>query len=395
MNKKIIKDKKIGLLGFGITNISLAKFLSSNNIDFVVWDDDKNKRADVKKQGYNVLDFTNEILDFVIISPGIKPDNKTLKKLLVNKVEVKTDLDLFFELNDTNAKYIGVTGTSGKTTAVDMLGKVFKDFKGLVGGNIGVPIFDLPFGEYIYILEVSSYQLYYLSKIKFDSALITNLSIDHVDWHGSIEEYKKAKEKIVTRTDGFVYITKDVREKLSGKYDRTVVVKNIREALCAIANEFSIIRSVAEHACDTYERLPHRLEEFLKDGDVLYVDDSKAVSPIATTHALEIYPNRDIYLLLGGKLRDKAPFEMIKLGENVKHVWLFGEAIDEIEKHILTQDVDYEVFEDMEKAIKDVVSKVSDGVVLFSPACPSFDKYRSAEERGEHFKGIIEMLKSK
>ena len=191
------KDKKFAVYGLGLTGKSTVNFLKKNEAyKIFTWDDYLNKyNLKLKKKFKKNLN----IVDFIIVSPGISINKSIFKRLLIkNKKKIITDLDLFF-LKNTVKKSIFITGTNGKSTTCSLIHHIFKKnkIKNTLAGNIGKPVLDINFiKNKIYIIEASSFQLEYSKFIRPYCAAILNISSDHLDWHGSKEKYIMSKIKI-------------------------------------------------------------------------------------------------------------------------------------------------------------------------------------------------------
>ena len=190
------KDKSFAVYGLGITGKSVLKFLKKNKANEILAWDDRLTKNNKKLKRFKV---NLNIVDYIIVSPGINIKKSRFKKLLFkNKKKIITDLDLFFLKNDVK-KSIIITGTNGKSTTCSLIYHIFKKnkIKTKLAGNIGKPILDLKFiKNEIYVIEASSFQLEYSKFIKPYCAVILNISKDHLDWHGSRIKYIMSKIKI-------------------------------------------------------------------------------------------------------------------------------------------------------------------------------------------------------
>ena len=207
------KFKELSFLvyGLGLSGHSVVKFLIKNKVKkFAVWDD-KKKNIFTKYRSKN-LNQSLENVDYIVMSPGVSLiKNKRLKKY---KKKIITDIDLFY-LTSKNFKSIVVTGTNGKSTTCKLLGHLLKrnNFKVLIGGNIGTPILDLKNYKNKYvIIEASSFQLSHSKFICPDFAFFLNLTNDHLDWHGNLNNYLNSKLKIfnLQRRDHYAFINKKI-----------------------------------------------------------------------------------------------------------------------------------------------------------------------------------------
>ena len=182
------------IFGYGATGKSVETYFQKNNIQYVIYDDDKEIEI-TKNQKFKDSNF--EDVDEVIISPGIKPTHKLLNEINSRGIPVKTDIDLFNEVY--TGKLIGVTGTNGKTTLVNLLTGFLNSegIKAAAVGNVGkspLGVIDKEF-EYI-VIELSSFQLYYLNNLNLHIGIILNIYQDHLDWHKNFHEYIESKKRI-------------------------------------------------------------------------------------------------------------------------------------------------------------------------------------------------------
>ena len=201
-----LAGKKVAILGLGKSGLFAAKALNRIGAKFVAWDDEKKTRDQAKKHGVpikNLIKFDFKKIDILILSPGIPLNfpapHPVVKKAISAKCKIINEMDLLGE-NNQGSQFIGITGTNGKSTVTALLGKIFSNshLNIQIGGNIGYPSLGLrKLGKNgAYILEVSSYQLELLSSIKFDIAILINISPDHISRHGSFRNYIKIKESI-------------------------------------------------------------------------------------------------------------------------------------------------------------------------------------------------------
>ena len=218
------KNKKIAIYGMGITGCSAARAFKRLNAKVYCWDDNKTVRKKIKNLNLTLSKFwlTKNLVDNIVISPGIDINKCKIKNYLKKNLnKIITDLDLFFELNK-DALIISITGTNGKSTTCKIIEKILKTSKHNVKtiGNIGNPIlFNYKSKKkYIFILEVSSYQLQYSKLFRSKHAAILNISPDHLERHKSIKNYTKIKSKIffAQNSSDYSYIN------LSNKYSKLI-----------------------------------------------------------------------------------------------------------------------------------------------------------------------------
>ena len=208
------QNKKIAIYGMGITGCSAAKTFQKLNAKVFCWDDNEKIRKKIKNLNFPLSKFwlNRNLVDIVVISPGIDINKCKIKNYLKkNSNKIITDLDLFFELNK-DALIISITGTNGKSTTCKIIEKILKTARYNVKtvGNIGNPILFLNKmkKKYVFILEVSSYQLQYSKMFRSKHAAILNISSDHLDRHKNIRNYIKIKLKLFRgqKRNDFAYI---------------------------------------------------------------------------------------------------------------------------------------------------------------------------------------------
>ena len=207
-----LKELTFLVYGLGLTGQSVVKFFNKNKIkDYQVWDD--HKKNLYKNKRSNNLDKTIKDVNYIILSPGISfNQSKNSKKLIKYTNKIITDIDLIFLLKK-NFKSIVVTGTNGKSTTCKIIHHILKKnkFKPLLGGNIGTPILNLNIKKKNFlVIEASSFQLAYSKFICPDYAMLLNITNDHLDWHGNMNNYIKSKFKIfkLQKKNQFSFVNK-------------------------------------------------------------------------------------------------------------------------------------------------------------------------------------------
>ncbi|EEB35465.1 putative UDP-N-acetylmuramoyl-L-alanine--D-glutamate ligase [Anaerococcus hydrogenalis DSM 7454] len=214
--------KKVLVYGLGITGISTVKTL--DKLGYEVFTYDKNKNKDERLEGYNYSPISdlkiNEKYDFVVKSPGIRPDDKIVQKLEKNN-QIISDIELSYRIFK-DKKIISVTGTNGKTTTTSLITYVLNQAgqKAISVGNIGEGILWQMYNkDAVFVEEVSSFQLHDTKTFKPHIGAILNISPDHIDWHGSFENYANDKLKLAVNQDedNFLVINHDDKILLENK----------------------------------------------------------------------------------------------------------------------------------------------------------------------------------
>ena len=379
--------------------------------------------------------------DLVIKNPGVPPVSDIVKRLEERKIPIITEIELAYQVSKPQ-HYVAITGTNGKTTTTtivyELLKKAFKD-KALVGGNIGTPLcelvldYDLMENEGYYIsLEISNHQLVDIDTFRPQIATIINLTPDHLETMGSLEAYYKSKTEVYRNMkdndifilnsddetlkeyiqkyplhcqiedfslnnqdsyafikDGYMWVNQEKVLpidciKLVGKHNRQNIIIAIMAAKAlGISNE-DIIETI-----NSFKGVEHRIE-FVRELDVVsYYNDSKGTNTDATITALDSF-EKGVILLVGGyeKGLDMAP--MRKHLSCVKKVIGYGAAGSRIANDLVADPI---IVEDLVQAVSEARKIAVNGdIILLSPTTSSFDQYSGYEERGRHFKEIVNSL---
>ena len=382
--------------------------------------------------------------DFVFVIPGVRPRSPTITRALARGIPVLTEMGLFFRL--CPAPIVGITGTKGKTTTTTLIGQILA--KGsrpvLVGGNIGTAVIqELPSltRDHIVVLELSSFQLETLGRSPA-IAVLTIVDEDHLDHHGTREAYEAAKRNVLawqgprdvavlnlddptvvamhtgvpSEVRGYSLTLRPRRGAhldadgaltlVDGDRRRTVCLAeelripgrhNIGNALAAaiVGDAFDIPGDVIGSVLRVFAGVPHRLEPVGEADGVLWVNDSQATAPVATVAALAAY-GRPAVAILGG-VGKGSDFSVLAraLVTRARGAVLIGASADEIADAIARAQRDgarlpLERAATLREAVERARAMAHPGdVVLFSPACASFDMFASYEERGDQFRSLV------
>jgi len=414
--------KKFSFLvyGLGSTGHSVIKYFKKRRIhNFYVWDDNVKLR---KKFGSkNVVNLKNILkeVDYIVLSPGISLKNTKYKKNLIKfRKKIITDIDLLY-LSNSKFKSIVVTGSNGKSTTCKIIAHLLKKNKFHVelGGNIGTPVLNLKIKKNIFfVIEASSFQLSHSKFIHPNYAILLNITNDHLDWHGSMQDYIKSKFKIfdLQKKNNFALVNdnfknifkrkkylsklvsfkfkdyKKIKFKINNKYLKSSTNDENMNFVYALAkilkiNNHSFIKSMS-----SFVGLPHRYEIFFKRKGITFINDSKATSLQATKFALA--SSKNIYWILGGLPKDKDKIDLKYIKNNIIKSYIIGKNIIFFKKQLQNK-VKFSVTKNLKNAIisalKDIkLLKKINNTILLSPGAASFDQFKNFENRGNEFKKL-------
>jgi len=436
--------KRILVVGLGISGASAARSLHELGAKVRATDSSKSptvleRGAQLRATGIEVEtgghELTDLAFDLAIVSPGIPPSAAVVRALEDAGVEWFGEVELAYRL--ARCDFLAVTGTNGKTTTTTLLADILREagLSTTAAGNIGLPLVDaietVGDGGAVAV-ELSSFQLAAIEKFHPRVAVILNIAEDHTDWHGSVDEYARAKARIFlnqTNDDFFLPNADDPRamEVAQGARSRVIpfsaarvpaggigVAGNdvvwegrrvfglddiplpgaagIEDALAAAgaALSYGIDERAVVRAIKGFRALGHRLEVVAEAGGVTYIDDSKATNPHATLAAVRGL--KDVVLIAGGRSKGIDLSVLRETVPPVTAVVALGEARNQIED-VFGSAIPVERADSMEDAVR-LASKyaVPGGSVLLSPACASLDMYESYVQRGEDFARVVREL---
>lgn len=447
-----LKNKTVLILGAGKTGIASAFFLidkvkrillSELRDESIV---EKNILQKLILSGIelefnkNSNDFINKA-DLIVISPGISPNTDLVKKINVLGKPIISDIEL--ASNFITKPIIGITGTNGKTTTTSLISQILNTSSkiAVACGNIGKPLIEAISEDKnidYYVLEISSFQIFYSPTISCKIAVCLNITPDHLDWHGNLINYTESKKKLFLqqgktswsvinfsdevlksfklKNNIFYFSFKGVENsvieniayfeneklkiKTKGKITEIIDKKdlkilgshNIENALASIAVCKILQTEIPQiyKGLSTFQGVEHRLEFVKTVNDKEFYNDSKATNPEATVKAIEAFKNKKVTLILGGKDKKTELSEMIKaIKETVEEVVIFGEAKDRFKEELFNNNFKkLTIVNNLDEAVKTTL-KSNTEIVLFSPACSSFDMFKNYEERGKIFKELV------
>ena len=448
--KKITKFKDQKILVLGLARSGMAAALVLNELGAIVTVNDgkpfeENKEAQVLLEegikvitGSHPIDLLDEDFALMVKNPGIRYDNPMVERAEALKIPVITEVELAYLVSEV--PIIGITGTNGKTTTTTLIADILNadgQFAKL-SGNIGFPASEVAQKAQAtdtLVMELSSFQLMGIDTFRPKIALITNLFSAHLDYHGSQEAYEAAKWRIQENmtADDFLILnfnqekcrkladkTKatvlafSTKEKVSGAYvnegkiyfkDEFIMEAselslpgdhNLENALAAIVA--AKLRGAENEAIvevlTSFAGVKHRLQYLGEiDGRKVY-NDSKATNILATQKALSGFDNSKIWLLAGGLDRGNGFEDLEKDLEDLKGMVVFGQTADKL--RLMAEKLNIPVFasQNVATALKEIMPQTQVGdTILLSPACASWDQYKTFEERGDLFIEAFESLK--
>lgn len=427
-----ILTKNFLVYGTGLSGTSSVSFLLSRGAKNVyVYDDDEENKQYLRgtTRLHSLKDISSLDIECVVLSPGIEViGNKNIELFEQNNISYLSEFSLGFMY--ANGKKICITGTNGKTTTVNLIYEMCKTkYKNVfLCGNTNIPITkvaNMTTKDSIVICEVSSFALETAKDVKPDICSILNITNDHITRHKSFENYKQVKQKITSLQDNFCYFvcnedfdiitnakicTYSLKNKTNGAYLNNNYVcynnkkiinkknikligeKNLENILCAtsIAKLLKIKNSKIKKVLKNFNGLKHRLEVVLVEDNITYIDDSKATNPDSTICALDSF-TKDIILLLGGSDKGYSYDEIFTKCSHVKQIVTFGEMSEKIKLCAIANKFEEVIsFKTLKEATLHARSIARSGdIVLLSPACASFDEFKSYAERGDEFAKII------
>lgn len=445
--------KKVAVFGLGASGRASVQALVAGGAEVAAWDDQEASRERAQAQGLPLIDLGAADLkgfDSLVLAPGVplthpKP-HWVVEKAKEAGVEIIGDIELFCRERRKIAPrspFVAVTGTNGKSTTTALIAHLFATFgyKVEVGGNIGTPILSLspPSPAIVHVIECSSFQIDLAPTLDPWVGVLLNVTPDHLDRHGTMENYAAIKERLVARADNAVVaiddaITLAIAERLrqrrkSGtsvsttrlKIDDGIVLEgtqlvrraqghslpiadlagipslrgthngqNAAAAVAALgAHGFSL--DIVKKGLASFPGLPHRLEELGRRGKVLFINDSKATNADAAEKAL--LSLNDIYWIIGGRAKEGGIEPLRPLFRKVRKAYLIGEASDLFARTI-GDAIPYEFCGTLDVALDRATrdaeeSTVNAPIVLLSPACASFDQFPDFEKRGDKFRELV------
>jgi UDP-N-acetylmuramoylalanine--D-glutamate ligase len=398
----------ITLFGYGNTTKEIAKKYKGQCEIF----DDNIKNISSDEFGNQLFPsslFDPQNSNIQIVSPGIAPNHP----LPMTSNNLISDYDFFYKEFPFS---IWISGTNGKTTTTQILEHLLKSKNAISGGNIGNAIASLNRSSPIWILETSSFTLHYTKIAKPNIYVLLPIKPDHISWHGSFEEYERAKLKPLDNmqegemaivpskykdypTNAFL-VSYETSDDLCSFFDIDKSKVNFKEpflldAILGLCVTKALFEEIDYELVNSFKTDAHKLEEIYDKNNNLWVNDSKATNIDATKEALKRYKDKKILLILGG---DEKGVDLEELFIFIKNqnldimLFLIGAKICHLVKLAIKHDINYVESIHISNAtneIKKIIDKNS--IALLSPACASLDQFTSYSHRGNEFKKNIEL----
>lgn len=439
-------NKKIFIFGMAKSGYEAAKLLANYNNEIVITDGKEQNIEHVKELERlgvkviiteNQIDLIDESFDYMIKNPGIPATNPVVLKAKELGIKVINEIEAAYHFLPNNVKIIGITGSNGKTTTTTMIYEMLKmKYENVyLGGNIGYPLSQIVKNikeNSILVMEISDHQLCDMYEFKIDISLLLNLVHAHIDFHGSYEKYKEMKKRIFNHhTESNLailnYNNKDVLDLTSDiksnkmyfssseqkdcyikeneiyyKNEKVINLDNIKlkgihnyeniMASILVLKEFDIENEIIEKYLSKFNGVEHRIEYVKTLNNRTFYNDSKSTNNEATITALKTFKTPTI-LIMGGLDRN-IPFDELKdYLNNVKEIVCYGETKEKINEFSINNNIDCYMLNDLEEATLKAYEISSEGdTILLSPACASWDQFKSFEDRGNLYKEVVNNL---
>jgi UDP-N-acetylmuramoylalanine--D-glutamate ligase len=438
----LYRNRAIAILGLARSGLAAARSLRAGGASVLCWDDAAARRAEAKSEGFEVRQpAAGDNLAALVASPGVPLEHPMIAAVRDQGIEVLGDVELLWRALP-EPRYIAVTGTNGKSTTTALIGHLLTsagNSRVQTGGNLGTPALDLApvVGDGTLVLELSSYQLDLTIEATFDIAVLLNVAPDHLDRHGSMSSYVAAKRQIFrpgrlkTAIVGIDDLeSREIRDMLDTRRGVTVVpvsplgklsqgvsvadgilyedgarICDLSDALAlpgthnwqnaaaayAVGRACGVAPAVLVPALLNFGGLPHRMERVACVDGIPIINDSKATNAEAAAQALACYER--IYWIAGGRPKSDGIASLKKLFPRIAHAFLIGEAEDGFAE-TLEGALPVTRCGTLDRAVSAALDAARGNgragtVVLFSPACASFDQFENFEQRGDAFRALF------
>ena len=451
------QGKRVALFGLGGSGMVTAEALVAGGAEVIAFDDNPQKVSDAADKGIPTgdlreLDF--KTVDELVLSPGVPLTHPTphwvVDLATAAKVPILGDVALFAAERNAvapDSPFIAITGTNGKSTTTALVAHILEHAGKSVemGGNIGKAVLSLepPSEDRFHVVECSSYQIDLAPQINPSVGVLLNLAPDHLDRHGTMENYAQIKSRLVAGSDMAVIGVDDNHSRAiarqitseGGNVTRVAVHEMLSPGVYALGEKIFLaepdkdavtvaslagimtLRGIhnAQNVCaafaichgvgltdediqaglETFPGLAHRMEVIGNAGKLLFVNDSKGTNADAAAMALSSFDN--IYWIAGGLPKEGGIESLEHLFPRITKAYLVGEAAPEFAA-TLGGEVEYEIAGTLDVAVahaaKDAAENETGGVILLSPACASFDQYANFELRGEAFRSEVHKIEN-
>ncbi len=442
-------DGAVAILGLARSGLAAARALIAGGNQVLAWDDSRERREDAARAGIPLQSgatFDWRDIAALVPSPGIPLDHPIIASARAAGIEIVGDVELLWRAM-AERNFIGITGTNGKSTTTALIGHILERARQTVqvGGNLGTPALSLEalWAEGSYVLEMSSFQLDLTRHMSFDIAVLLNIAPDHLDRHGNMAAYTAAKQNIfrsprlktaIVGIDGpdTLRIYNELRQRnglnvvpiatgrrlLDGVATNGGLLEDHGQAVCdleaamalpgrhnwqnaaaayAATRAMGIDPEIIARALLSFPGLAHRMEHIAAIDGVQFINDSKATNGEAAARALACF--NPIYWIAGGRNKSNGLKALQPNFRRIAHAFLIGEAeqafADELDGR-----VNYSCCGTLANALDAASAQAcADGrpgaVVLFSPACASFDQFADFEVRGETFREMVVKLEQR
>ena len=434
--------KRVLILGGGVTGSAVGKI--AEELGAKIFVADEKPVADFAN--HPITDFNNLNYDFAIVSPGWKPTHPLIKALQKANISITNEIDIawhFKKLHRPNQRWVAITGTNGKTSTTELAASMINasGISATACGNVGTTVIETVWSEKEYevlVLELSSFQIHWMKDPEFAAVSILNIADDHTDWHGSFEEYTKAKIKLLEHS--YIGIINGQDQHLVNAINKTTnwtgrkiffgldtpapgqlgLVEellvdrafsddpNTAGAICelndvqptvphAVANTLAaagIARSVGADldsirgAVRDFKPGRHRIELALEKNGIKWINDSKATNPHAAQASL--FSTTSSIWIAGGLAKGAHFGELIaKCKSRIKVAILIGTDREMIATELAKHNIEFYLIDGV-NIMEDVVLKARQlaepgDTVLLAPACASMDQFKNYADRGDQF----------
>jgi UDP-N-acetylmuramoylalanine--D-glutamate ligase len=436
---------RILIVGLGATGIAVAKFLHGIGKQIALADEKPESELVSRLAELGGIPFMGhfgphrkeDLLAYpmIVLSPGVDTEMPLLKAARSKGIRIIGEIELASCF--IKEPIIAITGTNGKTTTTTLIGEIFKKAFGdvFVGGNIGTPLIRYVTEDHKaphIVLEISSFQLETIETFQPNTAILLNITEDHLDRYRNFNEYKEAKYRIFeNQTEGdYALINTNILPVMKGNpkvlpfsthqevsegafarngnlyvrfggrefiYKRElsplIGIHNTENILTALltAHIYGIEQAITEDVLKTFRGLPHRVEHIRTINGITFYNDSKATNVDAAKRALESIDG-DIVLIAGGKDKGGSYHAITEVADKIRALVVIGEAQEKI-VHELGGLIKTYTAKSMEDAVLKAREVAQSGdMVLLSPMCSSFDMFKDYKDRGNTFRRIVESL---